>query len=90
MLDDFDRNSRYAVIFDGNTEFATSVDGWAAMIDVLKAELWGGEEEGPGYWDEMVESMEDEENWSRSPFGRFSWNTEIGDGCFLKVYRLND
>lgn len=88
-LYDAARDGRYVVIWSGDGPSARLFDGWAAMVAAIKADISDGDE-APDYWPEMEQEMEDEDSWIRSDFGRFHYRTEIGDGGFLSVYRLDD
>lgn len=88
MLNDYTRNSRFAIILTGDGDIALVADGWQKMLQALRGHLFDGNEP-PSYWTDMISDMHDEENWSHDNYGMFHYGTRVGAGR-LNVYRVHD
>ena len=87
MMDDFTRNSPFALVFVGDGGPAAFLArNWDALLARLKSQLWDGGGQPP-CWDEMVDDMSDPDAWDTDDFGPWHYTTDLGEGR-MTVYRL--
>ena len=87
-MDDFFKNSRFAIIFTGDEPVCYVVRGWDATVRKISEEI-GGDPNGEP-WEGFSEGLSDPEEWTTNDFGPWSYQVEFGDGGHLWIYRVRD
>ena len=87
-MDGLDWAASYVAIFTDDGVGCLYFDTWPRLIAGLKQQFWHGAGE-PDWWPDFLSEIEDEENWTRCDWGRFGFQTDIGEFT-LRVYRVTN
>lgn len=87
-MDDYTRNSPFALVFFGDGQAAFLARNWDALLSKLKSALWDGAG-SPPYWDDLIGEMSKPDEWANDDFGPWHYTTDIGEGR-ITIYRLTE
>jgi hypothetical protein len=87
-MDDYFKNSRFSIVFTGDTPACYVVRGFGAALKKIRDEIQGQEDGEP--WEGFTDNLSDQEEWSTDDFGPWSYQTEFGDGGYLRIFRVSD
>jgi len=87
-MDDYTRNSRFAVVFTGDEPACYVVQGFDATLKRIRDEIQGEEDGEP--WEGFMKDLSEPNEWAHDDFGPWSFSTEFGDGNHLRIFRVSD